>query len=236
MISEGIEFGASVDADAPAIHLAARAGDAAGIERACLAAGDLGTCVGQKWVNDATALHVAAQQGHLACVERLLGKGADRLSCDAVGLTPLHYSVLGGCGIDVVQALLTEDRSNMDATSAGDETPLLFAAWAGLLPGVEALIGCGAAAGLPDKCKVTPLHLACVNGHVECVRVLAAAMAKAGSAMDGADEGGLTAEHVAGLLTQGVPGVPWDPFAPPSGPRAPSPDSLQRTEIPPGTP
>ena len=39
-----------------------------------------------------------------------------------------------------------------------------------------------------------------------------------------------------GLLTQGVPGVPQDPLPPPSGPRAPSPDSLKRTENPPGTP
>ena len=39
-----------------------------------------------------------------------------------------------------------------------------------------------------------------------------------------------------GLLTQGVPGVPQDPLTPPSGPRAPSPDSLKRTENPPGTP
>jgi hypothetical protein len=41
---------------------------------------------------------------------------------------------------------------------------------------------------------------------------------------------------VAGLLTQGVPGVPQDPFAPPSGPQEPSPDSQKRTENPPGTP
>ena len=40
----------------------------------------------------------------------------------------------------------------------------------------------------------------------------------------------------AGLITQGVPGVPQDPLAPPSGPRAPSPDSLKRTENPPRTP
>ena len=39
-----------------------------------------------------------------------------------------------------------------------------------------------------------------------------------------------------GLLTHGVPRVPPDPFAPPAGPRAPSPDALQRTENPPGTP
>ena len=39
-----------------------------------------------------------------------------------------------------------------------------------------------------------------------------------------------------GLLTQGVPGVPQDPLAPPSGPRAPSPDSRKRTENPSGTP
>ena len=39
-----------------------------------------------------------------------------------------------------------------------------------------------------------------------------------------------------GLPTQRVPGVPQDPFAPPSGPRAPSLDSLKRTENPPGTP
>jgi hypothetical protein len=38
------------------------------------------------------------------------------------------------------------------------------------------------------------------------------------------------------LITQGVPGVPQDPLAPPSGPRSPSPDSLKRTENPPGTP
>jgi hypothetical protein len=29
-----------------------------------------------------------------------------------------------------------------------------------------------------------------------------------------------------GLLTQGVSGVPWEPFAPPSGPRAPSQDPV----------
>ena len=39
-----------------------------------------------------------------------------------------------------------------------------------------------------------------------------------------------------GLLTQEVPGVPHDPFAPSSGPRAPSPDVLKCTENSPGTP
>ena len=38
-----------------------------------------------------------------------------------------------------------------------------------------------------------------------------------------------------GLLTQGVPGVPQDPFAPPPGPHAHSPDSLKPTENPLGT-
>ena len=38
-----------------------------------------------------------------------------------------------------------------------------------------------------------------------------------------------------GLLTQGLPGVPQDPLAPPSGPRPPSPDSLKCPENPPGT-
>jgi hypothetical protein len=39
-----------------------------------------------------------------------------------------------------------------------------------------------------------------------------------------------------GLLTQEVPGVPQDPFAPPSGPQAPSPDVLKCTENSLGTP
>ena len=40
----------------------------------------------------------------------------------------------------------------------------------------------------------------------------------------------------AGLLARRVAGVPQDPFAPPSGSRAPSPDSLKCTEHHPGTP
>jgi hypothetical protein len=48
--------------------------------------------------------------------------------------------------------------------------------------------------------------------------------------------GGPFDKYYAGLLTQGVPGVPQDPFAPPPGPRVPSPDSLKRTENPPGIP
>jgi hypothetical protein len=41
--------------------------------------------------------------------------------------------------------------------------------------------------------------------------------------------------ELAGLLTQGVPGVPGDPLAPPSGPWASSRDSLNPTGNPPGT-
>jgi hypothetical protein len=43
-------------------------------------------------------------------------------------------------------------------------------------------------------------------------------------------------QSFAGLLTQGVPGVPQDPLAPPSGPQAPSPDVLKCTENSLGTP
>jgi hypothetical protein len=43
-------------------------------------------------------------------------------------------------------------------------------------------------------------------------------------------------KHLAGLLTHRVPGVPQDPLAHPSGPQAPSLDSLKRTGNPSGTP
>ena len=39
-----------------------------------------------------------------------------------------------------------------------------------------------------------------------------------------------------GLLTRGLPGVPQDPFAPPSGPRAPSPDAVNALKTLPGPP
>jgi len=132
------------------------------------------------------ALHVAAEKGDVATVEKLLGQDSGNLVNLVVnvdGDVPLHFAAKGGC-VRAVELLL-ERRLLLDEDA--EVTPLHL--------------------DPRNSKKVTPLHLAAAEGHVDVVRFLL----KKGAAVYAADNSGKTALHfaaegghvgVAGLLLE----------------------------------
>lgn len=104
----------------------------------------------------ATALHVACQSGHLNCVDVLLQHGADCRERDADGNQALHAAAQGGA-LPVLRRIAATlsliEREPHPFTSSTEVS---------LPPDVNAR----------NALRQTPLHLATVGRHLECVRSL----------------------------------------------------------------
>eukprot|EP00438_Fugacium_kawagutii_P033643 Skav204040 [mRNA] locus=scaffold3:108692:109762:- [translate_table: standard] len=105
-----------------------------------------------------TPLHCAASLGHLELVQLLLEADSDKDSVDVRGCTPLFVALDQG-HVEVARVLIQAAADvNLAKTDTG-ESPLHFVA--SQHGHVEAVFPC-----------VSPLYIACGEGHVEVVRFL----------------------------------------------------------------
>jgi truncated hemoglobin YjbI len=123
-----------------------------------------------------TLLHVASGAGCLDVVQSLLRLGADPSSLDGGGHTPL-YRVANECGSEagpeIVRALV---HAGGDVNACGGvtrTTPLHMAARRGFMGIAQALLDCGAAAGVKDIKGATPLQRALNCRREDVARLLA---------------------------------------------------------------
>ena len=114
----------------------------------------------------ATALGIASEAGHVAVVRALLVHGAS-VDGAAGAYTPLLQAVVSG-HLAIVHALLEHGAGvNLPESSPMELTPLLLASERCELAMVRELLSYGASVNLADQLVgLTPLMLACSNGHL----------------------------------------------------------------------
>ncbi|TVT98307.1 hypothetical protein EJB05_56400 [Eragrostis curvula] len=113
-----------------------------------------------------TPLSIAAQRGSARMIELLLQYKADPNTY--ITHTPLKAAVLGHSQVAV--ELLIEAGANVNAGMP--DTPLIIAATAGLTDIVMCLLNSGANANISNENGITPVEIAAIQGHQECVEVL----------------------------------------------------------------
>ncbi|KAM4677656.1 uncharacterized protein O3C94_009733 [Discoglossus pictus] len=106
-----------------------------------------------------TPLHYAAHANNMHRVMELLQDGANILSRNGSGLTPLHFAALGGSA-DMLQLLLSEAPYSINLQSIRGSSLLHEAVLGRSLDAVQFLIKNGAIVNLQDQDGNTPLHLA----------------------------------------------------------------------------
>lgn len=146
-----------------------------------------------------TPLHLACSEGHVEIAELLLVNGADPSVRDRMGHSPVDDAVKNGhrtilrvlkqYGAEIPVHLLeahpeSEHQLGMD---------LVEHAARGRASAVRKSLQKGADPNFQDYDKRTPLHLACVEGHLNVVGVLL----KAGASMNAIDRWGATARDEA---------------------------------------
>ncbi|WP_264702196.1 ankyrin repeat domain-containing protein [Wolbachia endosymbiont (group A) of Volucella inflata] len=103
-------------------------------------------------------------------VRLLLRAGATNVQ-NGCGFTPLHHTA--ECGyVQMVEILLKEGRTDVNARDKKGRTPLHYAAGHGHTQVVEVLLEEGADVNAQDEDKGTPLHYAAYSGHIEVVKHL----------------------------------------------------------------
>jgi uncharacterized protein len=112
-------------------------------------------------------IHVAILNGQLQCARELLAYPETVKLIDAEGRTPLHYAAKYANN-DFVEACCNS-QAEIDARNKVSMTPLLTAAAAGNLPGVQLLIQKGADSSLIDYRGFTLLHFAALSKNAELV-------------------------------------------------------------------
>jgi ankyrin repeat protein/L-ascorbate metabolism protein UlaG (beta-lactamase superfamily) len=125
---------------------------------------------------DSPPIVAAAESGDLEAVARLLKTDPKLVEAkNAEGDTALHAAA--GCrrgeqaALPIV-ALLLEKGAVLDARNPGNQTPLLYAAYAGFRQVAELLIAKGAAVQYQDALGRSPLHYAAREGRPEVVELL----------------------------------------------------------------
>ena len=108
-----------------------------------------------------TALHIAAANFHAAIVGDLLASGAEADLRDADGKTALLLVANSESFVpDDIMNLLLSKGADLNALDPEGNSPLITAAKAGSLPGVEYLLGKGARTDLKNKDGMTALMYA----------------------------------------------------------------------------
>ncbi|XP_067674104.1 ankyrin-2-like [Haliotis asinina] len=123
--------------------------------------------------NNMTAIMYACYLGHKEIAELLLQRHADPELLDEEGDNCLHLACRGG-STDIVKLLL-DKKMDIDKRGEHARTPLMYASYNGHGDVVRFLLENGANT-VPDvsaiKQKDNCLHLACVKGETEVVRIL----------------------------------------------------------------
>jgi len=119
-----------------------------------------------------TPLIIAASSGHSKACEALLKAGADPSLTDKEGLNALHVAVQ--VGQHEVIPLFAAYKQLLNAKHMYGETPLMIAAWKGLLQTCEALLKAGADPSVTDKKGQNALHHAAQKGKYEVIPLFAA--------------------------------------------------------------
>jgi ankyrin repeat protein len=116
-----------------------------------------------------TPLHYACENGHLFVAEQLLKHGADICARNATGTTPLHIICL--CGASDLLGLIPENFINCatyDGLSllhcAADQGHIDICAYLIHVPGIII--------ASRDDAGMTPLHYACISGHIAIIQLL----------------------------------------------------------------
>ncbi|MDE5057458.1 ankyrin repeat domain-containing protein, partial [Wolbachia endosymbiont of Drosophila bocki] len=130
-------------------------------------------------------------------VRLLLRAGATNVQ-NGFGFTPLHHTA--ECGyVQMVEILLKEGRTDVNAQDKKGRTPLHYAARHGHTQVVEVLLEKGADVNLQGKDGKTPLHYTAENGYTQ----IAEALLKGGAGVDVQDKDGRTPSYYAVYYTHG---------------------------------
>ena len=111
---------------------------------------------------------VAIKQDNAGAITSLLKRGFDPNTPDAQG-EPGLYLALREPSLKVAEALIVWPKTNVEARTPQDESPLMMAALKGHLDLAKKLIERGADV---NKTGWTPLHYAATNGHLAIMELL----------------------------------------------------------------
>ncbi|XP_052837100.1 transient receptor potential channel pyrexia isoform X2 [Drosophila gunungcola] len=172
-IGEGADVNSLKPNGTNAIHLAADLGNLQCLEallNAPNADANVRICIREK---ESTALHLAADEGNVECVDLLLAKGADAKLKNHRGFTPLHLAARTS-SLDCVESLLKNGNADANAEDFDHRTPLHAAVGKSenAYDIMETLIQWGANVNHKDIYGFTALHLAALDGLVQCVEML----------------------------------------------------------------
>lgn len=125
-----------------------------------------------------TPAHKAALNGHLECLKLLANAGAQLDAKDSQGVTPLHKAASAG-NPKVVSYLLSQlGDAAVNERDMYQGTPIHSACFSGHAQIVKLLMGAGARVDLTEELGAAPLHLAALNGHIDCVQTVVDGLAK----------------------------------------------------------
>lgn len=110
----------------------------------------------------------AIRQDNAAAITQLLQRGFDPDTRDPSGIPGLYLAIREP-SLKAAQALIAWPKTNVEARTAQDESPLMMAALKGHIELVRQLIGRDADVNKPGW---TALHYAATNGHVAVVQLL----------------------------------------------------------------
>lgn len=172
-IGEGADVNSLKPNGTNAIHLAADLGHLQCLEallNAPNADANVRICIREK---ESTALHLAADEGNVECVDLLLSKGADAKLKNHRGFTPLHLAARTS-SLECVESLLRNGNADANAEDFDHRTPLHAAVGKSenAYDIMETLIQWGANVNHKDIYGFTALHLAALDGLVQCVEML----------------------------------------------------------------
>jgi ankyrin repeat protein len=161
---------------APAIVLAARTGDVAGV-KAALAVGSKDGVDAQERMSQRTALHFAAENGNAEIVAMLIEAKANPNAQDRTGKTPVTVAAERSQAAALKALLAAKGDPNTRDQVQG--SPLLWASGLGSPETVSMLLVAGANPNIEDVNGMTPLMWAAGVGKPETVQMLLAKGANA---------------------------------------------------------
>ena len=113
----------------------------------------------------------AAERENLGLMRLFLKAGIDPNSRNIISETSLHIAARLDHW-EVIEFLLSDKRTDIEARDRNEMTPLHWAAREGHWETVELLLNEGAKINVQDRDMESPLHKAAFRGHLETVRVL----------------------------------------------------------------